>query len=177
MFVTKLTSFVILDPFRWINCCNRCGQCFGPAQYMNNHMCIQNLRASVLVISEQRSVWDLWERLWNVRSNKKAQWSLDLKTLSFPKPAHSQWAQEQGALPPFGEPLFPKKKYVFLGILGPFEHFWSSSKCSLFGNYSDIYFWEWVTPPPPLEGKNSQNFLFSPIFFRIFYILNQELCD
>ena len=22
MFVTKLTSFVILDPFRWINCCN-----------------------------------------------------------------------------------------------------------------------------------------------------------
>ena len=32
-------------------------------------------------------------------------------------------------------------------------------------------------PPPPRNGNNSQNFLFSPIFFWIFQILNQELCD
>ena len=44
--------------------------------------------------------------------------------------------------PPFWEPLFPKKKYGSFCILGPLEHFWSSSKCSLFGNYFYIYFWE-----------------------------------
>ena len=44
--------------------------------------------------------------------------------------------------PPFGNPCFQKKKYGLFCILGPLEHFWSSSKCSLFGNYSDIYFWE-----------------------------------
>ena len=32
--------------------------------------------------------------------------------------------------PPFWEPLFPKKKYGLFCILGPLEHFWSSSKCS-----------------------------------------------
>ena len=45
-------------------------------------------------------------------------------------------------LPPFWEPLFPKKKCGLFCILGHLEHFWSSQKCSLFGNYSDIYFWE-----------------------------------
>ena len=44
--------------------------------------------------------------------------------------------------PPLLGTLFPKKKYGLFCILGPLEHFWSSSKCSLFGNYSDIYFWE-----------------------------------
>ena len=48
----------------------------------------------------------------------------------------------QPPLSPFLEPLFPKKKYGLICILGPLEHFWSSSKCSLFGNYSEIYFWE-----------------------------------
>ena len=48
-------------------------------------------------------------------------------------------------------------------ILGPLEHFWSSSKCSLFGNYYDIYFWGWVTPSPS-QRKKIQNFLLSPIF-------------
>ena len=28
--------------------------------------CLKNPRASVWVITEQRSVWDLWEHLWNV---------------------------------------------------------------------------------------------------------------
>ena len=64
-------------------------------------------------------------------------------------------------LPPFWEPLFQKKSMVYC-ILGPLEHFWSSSKCSLFGNYYDIYFWEWVTPPS--QRKKIQNFLLSPIF-------------
>ena len=44
--------------------------------------------------------------------------------------------------PPFWEPLFPKKKCGLFCILGHLEHFWSSQKCSLFGNYSDIYFWD-----------------------------------
>ena len=44
--------------------------------------------------------------------------------------------------PPFGNPCFQKKKYRLFCILGPLEHIWSSSKCSLFGNYSDINFWE-----------------------------------
>ena len=41
-------------------------------------------------------------------------------------------------LPPFWEPLFPKKKCGLFCISGHLEHFWSSQKCSLFGNYSDI---------------------------------------
>jgi len=44
--------------------------------------------------------------------------------------------------PPFGNPCFQKKKCGLFCILGHLEHFWSSQKCSLFGNYSDIYFWE-----------------------------------
>ena len=44
--------------------------------------------------------------------------------------------------PPFGNPCFPKKKCGLFCILGHLEHFWSSQKCSLFGNYSNIYFWE-----------------------------------
>ena len=44
--------------------------------------------------------------------------------------------------PPFGNPCFQKKKCGLFCPLGHLEHFWSSLKCSLFGNYSDIYFWE-----------------------------------
>ena len=43
--------------------------------------------------------------------------------------------------PLLGTPVSKKKKGLFC-ILGHLEHVWSSQKCSLFGNYSDIYFWE-----------------------------------
>ena len=37
--------------------------------------------------------------------------------------------------PPFGNPCFQKKKFGLFCILGPQEHFWSSQKCSLFGQF------------------------------------------
>ena len=43
--------------------------------------------------------------------------------------------------PLLGTPVSKKKCGLFC-LLGHLEHFWSSQKCSLFGNYSDIYFWE-----------------------------------
>ena len=67
-------------------------------------------------------------------------------------------------LPPFWEPLFPKKKCGLFCVLGPQEHFWSSSKCSLFGNYSDIYFWEQVTPPPSQRKKFPKLLVFADFF-------------
>ena len=44
--------------------------------------------------------------------------------------------------PLLGTPVSKKKSVVYFAFLGPKEHFWPSQKCSLFGNYSDIYFWE-----------------------------------
>ena len=38
-----------------------------------------------------------WERLWNVWYQKNAQKISNIQTLPFPKPAHLQWAQDQGA--------------------------------------------------------------------------------
>ena len=37
-----------------------------------------------------------WERLWNVWYQKNAQKISNIQTLPFPKPAHLQWAQDQG---------------------------------------------------------------------------------
>ena len=54
----------------------------------------------------------------------------------------SQVSEPPPPPPPFGNPWFQKKKCGLFCILGHLEHFWSSQKCSLFGNYSDIYFWE-----------------------------------
>ena len=69
--------------------------------------------------------------------------------------------------PPFGNPCFQKKKYGLFCNLGYLEHFWSSSKCSLFGNYSDIYFWEQVTPP--LSKEKFPKLLVFAHFFSEFF--------
>ena len=40
-----------------------------------------------------------WERLWNVWYQKNAQKISNIQTLPFPKPAHLQWARDQGVVP------------------------------------------------------------------------------
>ena len=57
---------------------------------------LKNLAASSLAISENGSVWDFLQRLRNVLSQKKAQKTSKMQTLRDPKPAHLQWAQDQG---------------------------------------------------------------------------------
>ena len=58
---------------------------------------LKNLAASSLAISENGSVWDFLQRLRNVLSQKKAHKTSKMQTLRDPKPAHLQWAQDQGA--------------------------------------------------------------------------------
>ena len=66
---------------------------------------LKNLAASSLAISENGSVWDFLQRLRNVLSQKKAQKTSKMQTLRDPKPAHLQWAQDQGVRSPLRSTL------------------------------------------------------------------------
>ena len=57
-----------------------------------------------------------WERLWNVWYQKNAQKISNIQTLPFPKPAHLQWAQDQGGwinVFPIDKPSLHLKREVF----------------------------------------------------------------
>ena len=129
--------------------CNNCTFSFPLSSQSIKVVCVHRQQTRALIYIHK------YARLVRDAPKKKNGFFWDFFPRSGPPPPPS---------PPFGNPCFQKKKCGLFCILGHLEHFWSSQKCSLFGNYSDIYFWEQVTPPPLSKEKIPKTSCFRRFF-------------